>query len=521
VPIGRPIANTRVYVLDGEGSPVPVGVAGELYIAGSGLARGYRNQHALTRERFVTRTGVPDDRVYRSGDLARWRSDGVLEFLGRTDAQIKVRGFRIAPEEVEAALTTHPRVAAAAAKSCRDRDGEQTLVAYVVPHGIRPPRPADLRRHLSRFLPSYMVPSRFVALPSLPTTPNGKLDRNRLPDIDGGGPRSYLQPPRSGQERRLAAIWQEMLDIPQVRRTDDFFDLGGHSLLAAKLLRRIEAHFGVRLPMAALLHAPTLAQMATLVSLESRPLDLRAAAQTPCLLWVNGGPAFRHLNKSLEPDQPLVSVSVTPDDFLSLGDAPSFSAIAARLVEAIRSVQPNGPYYIGGWCIDGILAFEAAAQLMSAGAAVGLVVMLHSANPVHFRRLGGTSIQLSKFKYHWEKLRQLHGSARWSYAAARLRGAVEPNAPWLRATRMLHKAALEYEPQSYPGAVLLLQPTDRPRLLDYGPGWADVVSGDLAVFDCPGDHCSMLEPPNVEFLTGRIREQLRLLPAIAPAPAAE
>ena len=273
--------------------------------------------------------------------------------------------------------------------------------------------------------------------------------------------------------------------------------------------------------MAALLHAPTLAQMATLVSLESRPLDLRAAAQTPCLLWVNGGPAFRHLNKSLEPDQPLVSVSVTPDDFLSLGDAPSFRAIAARLVEAIRSVQPNGPYYIGGWCIDGILAFEAAAQLMSAGAAVGLVVMLHSANPVHFRRLGGTSIQLSKFKYHWEKLRQLHGSARWSYAAARLRGAVEPNAPWLRATRMLHKAALEYEPQSYPGAVLLLQPTDRPRLLDYGPGWADVVSGDLAVFDCPGDHCSMLEPPNVEFLTGRIREQLRLLPAIAPAPAAE
>ena len=510
-PIGRPIANTRVYIVDPEGSPVPIGVAGELLIAGSGLARGYRNHDALTRERFVTSTALPGERLYRTGDLARWH-DGTLEYLGRTDQQVKVRGFRIAPEEIEAALGTHPRVSAAAVRCYSDKEGEQSLVAYVVQRGLRAPEPSELRQHLSQILPTYMLPSRIVTLTSLPTTPNGKLDRKRLPKVDVSSPLLDVQTPQDDHERRLAEIWRELLGVDQVGRNEDFFDLGGHSLLAAKLLRRIDACFGVRLPMASILHAPTLAQMAALVSARgsrpTQPVQLRPAASAACLLWINGGPAFRHLHKIMEQaDWPLVSVPIEPEDLLGQGEGPSVGEIAARLVERIRSVQPTGPYYIGGWCVDGIIAFEAAAQLMSEGAHIGSVVLLHSPNPLHYQRMGASSVRLSKLKYHWKKIRRLRGPARWSYAAARLRGAAEPVTPWLP-TSVLQNAALKYEPRSYRGSVLLLQPIERPSILDYRQGWEEVVTGTLQFFVCPGDHNTMLEPPNVEILAGRIRAHL-------------
>jgi thioesterase domain-containing protein/acyl carrier protein len=510
-PVGRPIANTRVYIVDPEGSPVPIGVAGELLIAGSGLARGYRNHDALTRERFVTSTALPGERLYRTGDLARWHN-GTLEYLGRTDQQVKVRGFRIAPEEIEAALGTHPGVSAAAVRCYSDKEGEQSLVAYVAQRGLRAPEPSELRQHLSQILPTYMLPSRIVTLTSLPTTPNGKLDRKRLPKVDASSPLLDIQTPQGDHEQRLAEIWRELLGVDQVGRNEDFFDLGGHSLLAAKLLRRIDACFGVRLPMASVLHALTVTQMAALISARgsrpTQPVQLRPAASAACLLWINGGPAFRHLHKIMEQaDWPLVSVPIEPEDLLGQGEGPSVGEIAARLAQRIRSVQPTGPYYIGGWCVDGIIAFEAAAQLTSDGADIGSVVLLHSPNPVHYHRMGASSVRLSKLKYHWKKIGRLRGPARWSYAAARLRGAAEPVTPWLP-TSVLQNAALKYEPRSYRGPVLLLQPIERPSILDYRQGWEEVVTGTLEFSVCPGDHNTMLEPPNVEILAGRIRAHL-------------
>jgi len=393
-----------------------------------------------------------------------------------------------------------------------DGESEQSLVAYVAPRGASGPEPSELRQHLSGILPNYMLPSRIVLLPSLPTTPNGKLDRNRLPKLDAGAPSLDLELPRGDHEQRLAEVWQEILKVDRIGRHDDFFDLGGHSLLAAKLLRRIEARLGVRLPMASVLHAPTLARMAALISTRAsrpaQPIPLGPAASAACLLWINGGPAFRHLHKIMESDWPLVSVPIEPDDLVGPGGGPTVASIAARLVERIRSVQPTGPYYIGGWCVDGILAFEAAAQLTSEGAAIGSVVLLHSPNPTHYHRMGAFKVRLSKLKYHLKKLQRLRGSARWSYAAERLRGAAEPVTPWIPAS-VLQNAALKYEPRPYRGAVLLLQPIERPGMLDYREGWEEVVTGNLEFFVCPGDHNTMLEPPNVEILVGRIRTHLR------------
>ncbi len=259
-PIGRPIANTRLYVLDLHMRPVPVGVPGELYIGGDGLARGYLHRPELTAERFVPDPfGVsPDARLYRTGDRVRYRPDGNLEFLGRMDQQVKIRGFRVEPGEIEAALVRHAGVREAAVVA-REGVSGQRLVAYVVPAGA-PPGPDELRAFLQEKLPAYMVPQAFVRLDSLPLTANGKVDRRRLPAPDDSGLPS--PEPRSPVERALAAVWAEVLGVERVGVHDNFFDLGGHSLLATRLVSRLCAEFGAELPLQALFDAPTVAELA-------------------------------------------------------------------------------------------------------------------------------------------------------------------------------------------------------------------------------------------------------------------
>ncbi|RMI15086.1 amino acid adenylation domain-containing protein, partial [Sinorhizobium meliloti] len=268
--IGRPIANTRIYLLDGHCQPVPFGAVGELYIGGAGVARGYLNRPELTAERFIASPFVEGDRLYRSGDLARYLPDGNLEFLGRNDEQVKIRGFRIEPGEIAARLCEHELVGDAVVVARRDRAGDRRLVAYVVAQPADGSEGADgarlaasLRAHLTSLLPDYMVPSAFVRLEALPLTVNGKLDRKALPAPDDDAyARTAYEAPQGAVETALAGIWQELLGLERVGRHDNFFELGGHSLLAVQLLSRLPQAVGVELPLATLFARPMLGDLA-------------------------------------------------------------------------------------------------------------------------------------------------------------------------------------------------------------------------------------------------------------------
>jgi len=269
-PIGGPLWNTTFYVLDAQQQPVPIGVPGELYIGGDGLARGYLNRPELTAEKFVHDpfSDDPRSRLYRTGDLVRWRVDGTLEFLGRVDLQVKLRGFRIELEEIEAVLAAHPDVGGAAAAVYERSPGDQRLVAYVVRADGRSVDVEELRQLCKTRLAPYMVPSAFVQLDVFPTTPNRKLDRRALPAPDGLRPdleRSYAEP-ETPVEELVASIWREVLAVDRVGVDDDFFDLGGHSLLALKMLARVQQGLGVDLPITTVFDHSTVRELAALVA---------------------------------------------------------------------------------------------------------------------------------------------------------------------------------------------------------------------------------------------------------------
>jgi acyl-coenzyme A synthetase/AMP-(fatty) acid ligase/acyl carrier protein len=265
VPIGRPIWNTQVYVLDAGLQPAPVGVPGELYIAGAGLARGYLKRAGLTAERFVANPFSPGERMYRSGDLARWRADGQLEYLGRVDQQVKVRGFRIELGEIEAALARHPGVAQAAVIAREDSPGEKRLVCYVVGSGGVAPEAGQLRTYLQKNLPEYMVPAAFVMLEALPLTPNGKLNRKGLPAPEGRTELGAYMAPRTPTEEALAEIWAEILKLERVGIEENFFELGGHSLLAMRVVVRIREVLKAEVPVRTLFEVPRVRELGKII----------------------------------------------------------------------------------------------------------------------------------------------------------------------------------------------------------------------------------------------------------------
>jgi len=269
-PLGGPIANTTFYVLDEHRRLVPVGIPGELYIGGEGVAEGYHNRGELTAERFVPDPFVTGaaGRLYRTGDLVSWREDGTLEFHGRIDLQVKLRGFRIELGEIESVLAGDPAVSVAVASVREDTPGDRRLVAYVVPDHGATPDIDGLRRLLKAKVPPFMVPSAFVVLDAVPTTPNGKLDRKALPAPDGARPDlgRTCAPPETPVEEALAEIWAEVLGVERVGIDDDFFDLGGHSLLAVRLLARVQDNLGVELYLRRLFEGPTIRELALAVA---------------------------------------------------------------------------------------------------------------------------------------------------------------------------------------------------------------------------------------------------------------
>ncbi len=380
--VGRPVTNSRAYVLDASHRLLPPGAVGELYLAGTPLARGYHHRPELTEQRFLPDPyGGSGARMYRTGDLARWRPDGRLEYLGRADDQIKIRGFRIEPGEIEAVLGGHPNVARAAVAVRADR-----LVAYTVTAADRPAsEAADLRRYLSERLPDYLVPPAYVVLDRFPVNPNGKLDRAALPAPEAPTAATGVLL-RDHRERLLGTLFAEILDLPQVGVDDDFFALGGHSLLVARLLGRIRTEFGVRLSVNAVFEAPTVATLAKRLHEDDRNafdvlLPLREKGDTVPLWCVapSTGLSWPYVSlvTGLGSDQRiygLQSDGITGDEPLPT----SIPEIAARWVDQLRSVQPHGPYHLLGWSLGGVAAHEMAVQLQAVGEEVALLAMLDS-----------------------------------------------------------------------------------------------------------------------------------------------
>ncbi|MEV0966278.1 amino acid adenylation domain-containing protein, partial [Streptomyces sp. NPDC049910] len=391
VPIGRPIAGKQGYVLDANLALVPPGVPGELYLGGDGLALGYVGRTDLTAERFVASPfGEPGSRLYRTGDLVRWNRHGELEYLGRVDQQVKVRGFRIEPGEIEAVLLGADGVGQAAVVVREDRPGDKRLVGYVVPtEGVSVDSGA-LRRAVAAALPEYMVPSAFVVLQALPLTPNGKLDRKQLPEprYDSA---ARGRAPRTPTEQTLCSLFADVLDVPQVSIDDDFFHLGGHSLLAIRLVSRVRDALGADLTVRDLFRQPVVHALASGIAtgLGENELDTvlpmrgaRGGAGGPaplfCVHPVSGMSwCYAGLLRHLDEDRPVIGLQAR--QLTAPQDAPrTMAEMADQYAAELRTLQPDGPYHLLGWSFGGLVAHAVAVRLEAAGETVGSLTLLDS-----------------------------------------------------------------------------------------------------------------------------------------------
>lgn len=397
VPIGRPLANTQVYILDQRRQPVPIGFAGELYIGGDGLALGYLHQPALTAERFVPDpfSSTPDARLYRTGDRCRYLPDGSIDFLGRLDHQVKIRGFRIELGEIEGVLGTHPGIQGAVVVAKESGGGDKKLVAYVVVRDQPGPGVAELREFLKEKLPDYMIPAAMVNLANFPLNANGKIDRQALPEPQENAKvcAAEVVAPRTTTETKLAAIWSELLGVAKISVHDNFFDLGGHSLLAVRLQARVEKELGVKLSLVTIFQHPILEALATAIQLPTDAnsrrgiFPLTTGNATPELYFIINETSLgllqlaRLLENRLSlfaSTEPLPHAAVEASSKGEPCPLPAMESLAALHVEQIHQRQGTRPCLLAGHCFSGILAFEIAHQLQRAGTPVEGVVMLDS-----------------------------------------------------------------------------------------------------------------------------------------------
>jgi aspartate racemase len=573
VELGHPIANTQFYILDEQRELVPPGVSGELYIAGDGVARGYYNRPELTNEKFVPDPFAqkPGARMYRTGDRVRRSSTGSLHYLERVDYQVKIRGYRVEIGDVEAAITRHENVKQAVVVAREDGgSGEKRLVAYLVANHdlaangngnghngqgpISPtttngnghhgpvvgamPSPGEWRIFLKEFLPDYMVPARFVVLDELPLTPNGKIDRKRLPlpeetEIYGD---DFLAP-RDSLELQLTKIWEKVLGQQPIGIRDNFFDLGGHSLMAVRLFMQIEQVFERSLPLAVLFQAPTIEQLATVLreqgwsSSWSSLVPLRAVGSAPPFFCVHSLGAnlvsYQSLASRMDKDQPFFGLQPAGLD----GKEESHTRIeemAAHYLKEIRGLQPEGPYFLGGVCLGGTIAFEMAQQLKQAGEEVGLLALIDSYRPgpidymprVYWQGLAlltdyhlGNMLMRDpgqQLRYLRERMRNLYFRVRRALQHGRAKtsagqGSFEQNLR--RVFEANSEAERHYKPEVYPGKITLFwsSETTTRSYLDRRLHWSELAANGFEVHAIPGDHMSMIEEPYVQVLATKLQ----------------
>jgi thioesterase domain-containing protein/acyl carrier protein len=552
VPIGRPVWNTQLHVLDENLRPMPIGVPGELYIGGIQVGRGYLNRPALTAGRFVpdpcSRSG---GRLYRTGDRARWRADGTLEYFGRFDDQVKIRGLRIELGEIEAALRQFAGVSDCAVIVREQAAGDKSLVAYTVADSRLDPE--QLRAHLRRTVPEYMVPSAFVALDRLPLTPNGKLNRQALPAPDFAQADLEIRGPRNFVEAQLMQIWEALLGVEVRSPLQSFFELGGHSLMAVRLFARIRQCLACDLPLSTLFAGATVRQLADAILEHGRStpappstiVPLQSRGSQPPLFCVHPGDrrviCYVHLVRHLGVEQPIFGL-----EDLGVDLARPVTQIAAEYVAAIRSVRPEGPYHLLGWSFGGLIAYEIARQLERQGQDVAFLGLMDTVEPVSARGWIADDLDLLINASHdlatqagrrvsiaRPELEPLGLDERFARVLDELhaQGVAESfGHDELRDYYDLLKARVQsihgYVPGPFSGTVTLFRASvndvDRDPFFSAWTGqerrtlgWCR-VSSDVSVHPVPGAHSTIAREPNVRVLA---RDLLELLAAAGRSEA--
>jgi thioesterase domain-containing protein/acyl carrier protein len=538
-PIGRPMARTIVRVLDRRLNPVPLGASGELYLGGAGTARGYLGRPDLTAERFVPDPAGSGLRLYRTGDLVRHWKDGQLEFLGRLDHQVNLRGFRIEPGEIETLLAGHPALREGVVV-VPEQDSERRLVACLV-FRDEPLPVSVIREYLQQQLPDYMVPQSYVVLESLPRNSNGKVDRRSLQILaspGAGRAADRYVAPRSILELQLARIWEKLLVVSPVSVTADFFELGGHSLLAMSLMAQVRKQLGRDLPVTALFQAPTVERLAAIVERASTAETRRS----PLVGLQMGGPLtplflvhaaagsvlpYLDLARHLGPQQPVYAFE--SPGLAGGGELPAcLEDLASLYLRELRRARPEGPYVLGGWSLGGVVAFEMAQQLRQSGQEVARLLLLDSHVPpaaapwdaaglmVAFAwDLVGHSIKSLPIPLERFRALALDDQLQLTLDLARTRGLVPASmgVEELRTLFDVHRqnltGYLSYQPQPYAGRLTLFRASgDSPEELDGSAAWRDLAILPIEIEDVPGDHYTILAGDNARVLAERLRDSL-------------
>jgi thioesterase domain-containing protein/acyl carrier protein len=519
---------------------VAPGDAGELLIGGEGLARGYLKRPDLTAEKFVPDifAAKPGGRLYRTGDEVRRRPNGTLEFLGRMDHQVKLRGFRIELGEIESALARIEGIRQAVVIMREDRPGDKRLVAYFTATDTL--NPEAISYALKATLPSYMVPSIFLRIEKFPLTPNGKLDRKALPSpnrVRPHLPQEYVAA-RTPMERKLASIWMELLNLDQIGINDDFYDLGGDSLLAVRAMSQVQETFGVFPNMQAFFPSVTIANLAKVLTGGEHhdnglgyAVTVQPDGTEPPLFWIGAGLRSQQLSAHLGSNQPFIGIGIEPKMIEQLHAPYRLEELAEHLVVAIRAKQPHGPYRLGGFCQEALIAYEIARQLMAAGETVELLALLE---PEYPRQSVGARIatkwkrKLIRANFHLEYLKHLKTSTFSENARTQLVYLKEVLSQSLSRSlerRSLVKSRLgpsdfskinslsvaSYKPTPLGCPTAIFRCRDWPFMSAGDPyfGWRELLTGGSETYEVPGDHEGIFHEPNVKILAAQLQACLR------------